>query len=203
MTNTINTNNMKNLRYFLLFIVILSNVHGIKGQTTKQVEGSENSLFGTFINMFSTIDDDTVLRIQEIEMNNYPNYKKIDSVYYSLIDRVPFFDYYATFKIEKPEGVLVCIYCRYTSYYVTLSYIDLVTYSLNGTVINSVRLPFLDNAMYFDNSLGFELCDLYVSVERIVYKYNQYRTEKGEIIQNLEFNIDKDGRLRDTKKVLR
>lgn len=193
---------MKNISHVLLFIVLLSNVHSSKGQITYQAEGSENSLFGTFISMFSSIED-TALHIQEIEMNNYPNYKRIDPIYYPLINRVPFFDYYATFKIEKPEGILVCIYCRYTSYYVTMSYIDFVTYSLNGTVTNSVRLPFFDNAMYPDNPLGFELCDLYVSNSRIVYKYNKYRTKKGEIIQNLEFNIDKDGRLRDTKKVLR
>ena len=193
---------MKKIRYVFLFIVLLSNVHGSKGQTTKQAEGSEISLFGTFISMFSSIDD-TALHIQEIEMDNYSNYKKIDSVYYSLINRVPFFDYYATFKIKKPKGVIVCIYCRYSSYYVTLSYIDLVTYSLNGTVTNSVRLPFFDNAMYPDDPLGFELCDLYVSKNLIVYKYNKYRTEKGKIIQNLEFNIDEDGCLRDAKKKLR
>ena len=112
-----------------------------------------------------------------------------------MINQVPFFEYYATFKIEKPEGVLVCIYCRYSSYYVTLSYIDLVTYSLNGTVTNSVRLPFFDNAMYPDNPIGFDLCDLYVSENRIVYKYNKYRTEKGISIQKLEFDIDEDGSL--------
>lgn len=188
---------MKHLRYFLLLIILLSNMYDLKGQTIKQVEDSENSLFGTFISMFSPINnDDTVLHIQEIEMNNYPNYKKIDSVYYTLINHVPFFDYYATFKVEKPEGVLVCIYCRYTSYYVTFSYIDLVTYSFNGTITNSVRLPFFDNAMYPDKPLGFDMCNLYVSGERIVYKYDTYRTEKGMNIQNLEFSIGEDGCLR-------
>ena len=193
---------MKKKCYFIFFLCF-SSINICIEQTVKQMEDTNTILFNSFINLFSNINDTSgILYEQEIEMSDYPNYILIDTIYDSFIHRIPFFAYYATFKVSKPNGVVACVYGRYTSCYVTMSYIELIVYSLDGLIQKSVRLPFYDDANYIGNFVGFEMCDLYASSKAIVYDYKSYRTEKGKLLQRIVFDISDNGNLSCTEQGL-
>lgn len=165
------------------------------GQTAVQTGGKDSRLFDKFLELFSNINDTSNALQQEIAMNHYQNYIEIDSIYDSFIHRIPFFTYYATFKVTKQNGVVVCVYGRYASRYTMLSYIEINVYSFDGMIQETKRLPFIDYSLYPDKTVGFELCDLYVSSKVIVYNYNSYRSPRGQSLKKIIFNIENDGKL--------
>lgn len=182
----------------LLSMLIIYNTTRVFGQSLDQKRDTESCHFDDYLALFASIDkNDTTLRLHEIEYRDYPYYTLIDSIYYPFADNVPYFDSYATFKIVKPKGILACVYHRYENYFFTLSFIDLISYSFEGNVVDIVRLPFYDNAVYFGKPDGFESCDLYISGKQIVYKYIGYiGNEDEELILDLKnYNITMDGLL--------
>lgn len=177
-----------------MFFLLNNQIVDVFGQS---LDGTKK--FYSFLNLFTSINyDDTEMHMHEIELADYPNYNRIDTSFYSFIDPVPFFNYYATFKIKKNNGFLVCIYYRYTNQFATTSFIDFVTFSLDGEKRESVKLPFYDDAVYYDYPVGMDICDLFVSGNKIIYEYKSYRKKndkQGKTLQRKILHIDEDGGL--------
>lgn len=183
---------MKIVSCQILLLLYISIIHSTIGQNVVQTEKKDSNLFDSFINLFSNIEDTSdALQEQEIEMSHYPNFREIDSIYTSFIHRIPFFSYYATFKVKKTNGFVACVYGRYTDAYSMLSYLDIIVYSLDGAIKESVRLPYTDDALLF----GYYSCVIFASTKSIIYNYNYYNDNSNQCQKKIIFDIDDDGHL--------
>lgn len=183
----------------LLLVIQFFNITAVCSQSISSERPIRKDLFTDYISLFASLDvEDSTLQLHEIEYANYPYYTKIDPIFEPLVDTDPFFVNYATFKIEKTQGILVCVYRRYTTGEgVTIGYVELITYSPEGSIKEVLKLPICDWASYYGRPAGYDLGKLYVSGNKLVYEYISYRNGiEGDLVQKKTFEIREDGGLK-------
>ena len=184
----------KGLYAFITMLAVLINA---EAQQEMSSLNNQQSSFDSLMSLFESISsDDTMLHMHEIEMNDYPYRKPIDDKYNFFVEDIPFFERFATFKVKKGNGVLVCVYYRHSDGYSKLAFVDLISFSPNGIMYSEVKMPFIDNAMYYKEPVGFDLCDLYISGNQIKYEYLSYREDRrGKTVNRKLYKIVDNGQI--------
>lgn len=186
-----------------------------------QLSSCKQQSFQKFLDFFNPLTGkDSLLVLQDIGYADYPEVL-LDSTYnefysstyndsyeflsfnaiptpnnlpYTLI---PYFRPYATFRIDRSNGYLVCICHRYTS---TRTIADLMilefdSFDKEGTPISKLLLPYMVNLSEDDIYMSFSTL-LYVSYSRLYYKSSEYSNTHDYINERtIQYRIDNQGGL--------
>ena len=156
-------------------------------------EGIRN--FNNFIDLFYTIpDNDSTLIWQQIEYTTCPH-TIIDSSFCSFVDIIPYFYPYAIFKVECPNGILVCIQHVCPSEMADLQFVEFLTFDTHGVLKNRMALPYRKNGCLTGD---FEdITQLYVSKDKlqVIVERVFYGKSSSQKMRNSIYNIDDNGTL--------
>ena len=166
----------KHFLFHISFVILLTCFN--LGRCQSEANYRSNR-FSDFLDLFNTIQEkDSTLAIQDIEYASYPQ-KIIDTSFDHLINRVPFFYPYATFKIICDTGFLVCIHHVCPAEYSDFRFVELITYDVCGVQKNSVALPYMKNGCITEPNGNEYRSELYVSNKKIRLIVNEYNKKKN------------------------
>lgn len=203
---------------FISFFISFSNFCWT--QNDQSFLNKQNS-FDQFINLFTNLScQDSLLCLQDIGFDGYPELL-LDSTYsdfykhtkdngagllscdvipstndlYSMT--IPFFRPYATFRVDCPDGYLVCLCHRFNSYTTTadLLFLEFDSFDKNGEVISRLFLPYLVNMSVGEDFLSVSGL-LYVSNSKLCYITSSLSNSHDHLIEReIHYRIDSNGML--------
>lgn len=209
---------MKRHHRFYTILLFVSLFNFCFGQN-EQPYPSEPSTFNQYINQFSPLtNQEPLLALQWIGYTGYHE-TLLDSIYYDFFNRtvnegvglymcnaipfsnevfyatIPFFRPYATFRIDCPDGYLVCICHRFNSNTSDLSFLEFVSYDKQGVPLSKMFLPYMANISEGNNFLTASTL-LYVSNSHISYSI-RFSSNSCDHVDNREilYSISSQGKL--------
>lgn len=179
----------------LLLLIFVVSTNSSYCQSTNSSQSVSIERFQGFIKLFRTITDtDSVLVNQQITYTTYPQ-KLIDTFYYSFVHLTPYFYPYAVFKVERPNGFLVCVRHDCPAERADLQFVEFITFDFNGTLQNRVLLPLrkygcLTDTYYDETEISVSNSLLQIQIERIFYGKSE-----SSILKNMLYHINHDGNI--------
>lgn len=180
---------------YILMIMIVG-AGSSRGQT-QEVHGNVTiEEFHDFIELFYPItEDDSLLSFQPIGLGSYQK-EIIDSNYFSFVHVTPYFTPYAAFKVNRPNGLLVCVWHNCPSDFAGLQYVEFLTFNLYGVLRDRTLIPFrkegcLNGDFFDDTEISVSNSLLQIQVERV------FLGEEGgsKTIKDALYKIDDNGNL--------
>lgn len=177
--------------------------------------------FEQFINLFTNLScQDSLLCLQDIGFENYPELL-LDSTYSDFYKRtkdngsglfscgvipstkdfcllpIPYFQPYATFRVDCSDGHLVCLCHRFNSSTTTadLLFLEFDSFDKKGVLLSRLFLPYLVNMSVGEDFLSVSSL-LYVSNSRLCYVTSSLSNSQNHIIEReIRYRINSKGML--------
>ena len=172
---------IKSIHIFLFLSLIICNTMYSQDIAQHSDRGKD---FSIFLNLF-----------QPIHYSDYTS-KLIDTSFYSFVCSIPFFYPYATFKVERNEGFLVCIHQVFRAELTDFQFVELLSFNKQGCLLDRVALPYLKvgciagpGEYAYEATLSVSTSEVHV----IMKKYEHGRDK--EIIEKHHFYINEDATL--------
>ena len=184
---------IKSIHIFLFLSLIICNTMYSQDIAQHSDRGKD---FSIFLNLFQPISNvDSLPVIHRIHYSDYPS-KLIDTSFYSFVCSIPFFYPYATFKVERNEGFLVCIHQVFRAELTDFQFVELLSFNKQGCLLDRVALPYLKvgciagpGEYAYEATLSVSTSEVHV----IMKKYEHGRDK--EIIEKHHFYINEDATL--------
>lgn len=209
---------MRKLSCFLIFFILFSNY--CRSQSDHSFFNGKN-LFAQFINHFSQLTcPEPLLCLQEIGLNGYSevlldstysdfynrtrddgtglfssNANPLDNVFHSVT--IPYFQPYATFRVDCPDGYLVCLCHRFNSNTETadLLFLEFDSFDKDGILISRFFLPYLVNMSVGNDFLSVSTL-LYASNSRLCFITSFFSNSHDYITEReIHYRINPKGQL--------
>lgn len=177
--------------YLLFLFIFISNFS--YGQIHDKSVDENIKRFNDFIKLFYSIpDNDSTPVWQPIEYTTCPH-TIIDSDYCSVVNFIPYFYPYAIFKVERLNGILVCVQYVCPAELADLQFVEFITFDTLGVLRNKIALPYRKNGCLAD---AFEdISQIYVSKDKlqVIVERVFYGKSGSEKISNSVYEIDVNG----------
>lgn len=164
---------MSSNKYTIIIIFLFFIGGSVLGQDVDNAISNEN--FSKFSKLFYKLPLDSTFKEQEIDLRNYPQSQLLDTCFYSLVNKIPFFYPYVTFKIEKPKGIVFCILHDCPAEMTDLRVVEFVTYDNSGRLKNSLMLPYKKSGWFSPNPEDYFRVSIYTSIGEIIIIQTVYR----------------------------
>ena len=189
--------NRASIMNFILLLPILSLFlcNTSNGQEIIQSRNRDDK-FSLFLNLFQSIPDvDSLPVIHRIEYSTYQS-ELIDTSFDSFVCLIPFSHAYATFKVECIDGFLVCVQHILSSELSDFQFIELLSFSKQGYLLDRVALPYLKkgciSSLYED---AYE-ATLSVSSSEVYLLGEKYKEGTDKVIrERYQYHINNDATL--------
>lgn len=208
---------MRNLSCFILLIPFFSSCQSQRDQAFFK---SQN-LFAQFINYFSPVTcQDSLLCLQDVGFAEYPevlldstysdfynrtrddetglfscNANPLENVFHSVT--IPYFRPYATFRVDCPDGYLVCLCHRFNSNTETadLLFLEFDSFDKDGILISRFLLPYLVNMSAGNEFLSVSTL-LYASNSKLCFITSAFSDSHDYITEReIHYRINSKGQL--------